>query len=300
VRATFLAAAVALLAWTLLRNGGDLGSRVEDLSVSTLLAAQVAVVLSLVCSMLSWRRLLAGLGSELAVPLAARIFFFGQLGKYLPGGGWSILAHMELARDVAVPRRRAAAATLLAMTLGALSATVVAGLVLSLSPRFGIASPWWALVIPPALFLLLEPRIVTATLNLALCTLRREPLEHRPTRAAAGAATAWAFAAWGLLGIHVWLLAIDLGGSGSRLSLLVLGTYAVAWLAGFVAPLVPAGIGAREAVLTLGLTSTLTAGAAAVLAVASRVLLTVGDLLVVAGAHVAARRHREPARAAGG
>ena len=53
-----------------------------------------------------WQTLLAGLGSPLPVPAAGRILFIGQLGKYIPGSVWPILAQMELGARAKVPRRQ--------------------------------------------------------------------------------------------------------------------------------------------------------------------------------------------------
>jgi hypothetical protein len=292
LRWVFLVAALALLAWTVRNQGSDISDRVSSLSIQAAVAAEAAILASLGCSVLAWRLLLASLGSRLPLAAASRIFFFGQLGKYLPGSGWTLIGHMELARDLSVPRRRAIAASVLGLALGCLTATLLGGTVMALTTRSDLASPWWFLVIPPTLLMLVEPRILGTVLDTALRVARREPLEYRPTRRAMIAATAWSLAAWAMLGIHVWLLARDLGGSGSGLSLLVLGAYAVAWLAGFLAVFAPAGLGAREAVLTFGLTSSLSSGSAALLAVTSRLLITVADLLAAAISAVAAGRHR--------
>ena len=48
-------------------------------------------------SMLGWRALLADLGSPLHVAPASGVFLVGQLGKYLPGSVWSVLAQAEIA-----------------------------------------------------------------------------------------------------------------------------------------------------------------------------------------------------------
>ena len=67
-----------------------------------------------VCTMLVWRALMAGVGSPLSVGVASRVLFIGQLGKYLPGSVWPVLAQMELASDHKVPRARTAAASVTA------------------------------------------------------------------------------------------------------------------------------------------------------------------------------------------
>ncbi len=66
-----------------------------------------------------WQALLAGLGSPLRTTTAGRIFFIGQLGKYIPGSVWPVLTQMELGARAKVPRSRSASASILTMILSA-------------------------------------------------------------------------------------------------------------------------------------------------------------------------------------
>ena len=56
--------------------------------------------------------------------------------------------------------------------------------------------------------------------------------------------------AWACYGGSLLVLALPLGGGPDEVRLTV-GTYAIAWVAGFAAVAAPVGIGAREVVLTL-------------------------------------------------
>ncbi len=62
-------------------------------------------------AMMAWRSLLADLDSTLPMPVAMRIFFLGQLGKYLPGSVWTVVAQADLGRDHSIPPRRTVAAS---------------------------------------------------------------------------------------------------------------------------------------------------------------------------------------------
>jgi hypothetical protein len=81
-----------------------------------------------------------------------------------------------------------------------------------------------------------------------------------------------------LLGVQAWLLARDLGAEGSAVLPLAVGAFALASVAGLLALPVPAGAVVREAVLVVALSPVLPIGSALLLALVSRVLLTVGDL----------------------
>ena len=84
---------------------------------------------------------------------------------------------------------------------------------------------------------------------------------------------------FGVVGGVLWLLAALLGGHGPGAldPLTSISALALAWVAGFVAPGAAAGIGVREAVLIIALDGALGAEASAAVALALRLVATVGD-----------------------
>jgi len=124
-------------------------------------------------------------------------------------------------------------------------------------------------------------------------------VKRRKCRLAASAAsrsarspTAWSLAAWVLYGLQIWLLAARLGAPPGRTALLAVGGYAFAWSVGFLIVFAPAGAGVRDVLLVALLGPVLGVGSATAVALVSRVLTTVGDLLAAA---LAAGSSRPPA-----
>ena len=150
--------------------------------------------------MMMWRALLADLGSPLHVVDAAKVFFVGQLGKYIPGSLWPVLAQMELARDLGVPRPRSAAAFFLTYPVYLATGLLVAVATLPVLAGDSVARYAWLAALLPLLVAALHPRVVNAVLNLGLRLIRRPPLERplsrrgwwprRPGRSPAGPRTA--------------------------------------------------------------------------------------------------------------
>src|SRR6202453_4894316 len=126
VRYGFVVLVVGYGAYAVSKQWTDIHHAVGRIGLPMSLAALVFVLAALFTSMLSWRALLSGLGSPLPVPVTARIFFVGQLGKYLPGSVWPVLAQMELGRAYRVPRQRSATVAVLAMVVSLASALLVA------------------------------------------------------------------------------------------------------------------------------------------------------------------------------
>ena len=95
-------------------------------------------------------------------------------------------------------------------------------------------------------------------------------------------------AGWASTAAAVALLATGLLGADAPGGFLLLGAFALSWVAGVLLPLLPAGLGPRDAVLAVGLAGVTGAGPAAALAIALRVVSLAGELLAVAIAELAA------------
>ncbi|MEU4281596.1 MULTISPECIES: YbhN family protein [Nocardiopsis] len=246
-------------------------------------AAALTGMAGLTAQMLAWRALLAGMGSPLPRRTAARVMFVGQLGKYLPGSVWAFVAQVELARDWNVPRTRGAAATLLAVGVTVAAGLAVAAVALPLSSAEAARRWWWALALAPVLLAALHPRVVGWGIRLAARPFARfrevaeaGPLDVRGRSMAA--AVGWTLVAWVPLGLHVWLLTWAVGGEALRSLGPAVGAYALAWTLGLLVVFAPAGLGVREAVLVVALSPVVDAGAALVVAVLSRLVMTVADV----------------------
>ena len=279
VRAVFLLLAVTGLLLALRGQGHAVWAATSRIGGLGVVGAFLAAAAGLGASGLVWRALLADLGSPLPVRTAGHVFFLGQLGKYLPGSVFAVAAQMELGRDQGVARSRVASAGVVFMAvLVATGLLVAAGTLPFASPhtvhRYGAL-----LLALPVLLTCLAPPVLTRLLTLLLRALRRPPMERSLTWVGVGRAFGWALVMWGCYGAHILLLvAPQRHASGIALPVVALGGYALAWTAGFLVVVAPAGAGVREAALALALLPVLDRPAATAVAIVSRGLMTVGDL----------------------
>ncbi|MEY2517180.1 MAG: dolichol-phosphate mannosyltransferase [bacterium] len=95
-------------------------------------------------------------------------------------------------------------------------------------------------------------------------------------------------AGWAATGAGAALLANGLLGAAAPGAFVLLGAFALSWIAGVLLPLLPAGLGPRDALLAVGLAGVAGAGAAATLALALRVVSFAGELVAAAVAEIAA------------
>jgi len=296
VRWGFGLLAGALAVWAITSRRHEVSAALARLDLGHLAWAVVATLANIALTGLAWRALLADLGSRLPVSLAARVFFVGQIGKYVPGSVWPVLAQAELARDHGVPRRRTAAATLVMILLSAATALVVVLAAVPFVPELAEGGFGWTLLLIVPLIVVLHPRVLGPGLNRLLGAIGAEPLEHPPTLRGTAIATAWALASWLGAGGQVWQLAVALGAPSSPGTVaLALGGYALAWAVGLVIVIAPAGAGAREVALAAALAPVLDGGAIVVVVLLSRVLFTVADLAAAGIGYALGRRHASTA-----
>jgi uncharacterized membrane protein YbhN (UPF0104 family) len=299
LRLGFLAVAVALGAWAVARQWSAVRSAVVGIGPVAAACALLAVLAGLVATMQLWRGLLAAAGSPLPVPAAARIFFVGQLGKYVPGSIWPIVAQMELASVHHVPRRRSVTSAVLTMLISLAAALLVALVAVPVIGGRETVGYRWILLAVPALVAGLHPRVLNPILDRLLRLARRPPLEAPVTGQAVAAALGWAVLSWVLLGAHIWVLAIRLGAPPGRALAFAIGGFAFAWSAGFLAVFAPAGAGIRDVLLVASLTPVTTLEQATAITLLSRVLMTAGDLLAAAAASGTHRYGRQSVRQTG-
>lgn len=278
VRVAFGVLSVGGLVWATVAQWPRVSDTVALLSVRDLALALAAMLAGTYASMLCWRTILADLGSPLALASAGRIFFVGQLGKYLPGGLWPVLAQMELGRDRDVPRRRSAAAALLVLVVSLTAAGIVAAATLPFTARGAVAPYRWVFLAPAVGVALLVPRVFARVAGTAFRLVRRTPPERMLSGRGACTALAWAAVQWAAFGVSVWAVARAAPGAPGTLLPLAVGAYALAWSAGFLFLVAPAGAGVREGALTLLLGPAVGSGRALGFALVARLLSTVADL----------------------
>jgi glycosyltransferase 2 family protein len=287
-----LAGFAGALAWSLAAQWAAVRSLLGQLSVLSVGAALAAVAGGILATFQCWRTVLVELGGRLPLAAGARVFFLGQLGKYLPGSVWPVMAQMELGRDYQVPERVSGAAfgVFLLVVVGTGLAVAAAG-----APLLGpdaIDAYWWLLAALPVALLAVAPPVTNRLLGAGLRLARRPPLPAPLSTRGLLRAGGWGLVSWLAYGLHVWVLAGQLTPADLPLLASATGAFAAAFCAGLLLVVAPAGAGVREAALVLLLGGSLTRPQASVVALVSRLLFVLGDLGWAGVALLAWRRAR--------
>jgi glycosyltransferase 2 family protein len=284
--------AVGIFAYEIVKEWHDVHHALGQIGFLASFEALLVLLVMQFATLLQWQSLLAGLGSPIRTTTAGRIFFIGQLGKYIPGSVWPVLTQMELGARANVPRARSAAASILTMIVSLAGGLLVAAATIPFAHYS--AGYDWVFILVPVILVCLYPRVLNPLLGLLFKVTRRPGLDQPVTLGMVSKALGWSLVAWLANGVQIWILADKLGAPPGRTFLIALGGYAFAWCVGFVIVIDPAGAGIREVLLVAVLAPVLPkVGAPLAVALVSRAVNTISDLLVAGAAASSRARLRD-------
>ncbi len=227
-----------------------------------------------------WRRMVTGWGVALRWPLAGRIWILASFGKYLPGKLWAIAGMAVLSERAGVNGKVTTAAAIVMQVLAigtglAVAALAIGPAIKAWNPDAGMAMTLLGVVVLGALAAVASRRVITTLWTLA----RREgpaPAPPRKRELVLGAVVnvvAWLVYGAALVALAHGVLPEPVLGFREAT-----GAFAFAYLAGYLTPIAPGGLGVRDALLAWLLEPWLGIGPALALVAASRLMLTLNEL----------------------
>lgn len=261
------------------RNAGELRAHEWSVRPGLLMISLVLQIAGLLGGVYVWRMLLNRMGFGVRYEELARIWFVSGLGRYIPGKVWHFVGAAHLGGTAGLP----ATVTVTSLAVHTGIFTVAAGMtgVYLLPQDVGmegastmIASARW---LAPLAILLLHPAII----QLGISTIRRltgrEFVDWNGRWRDGILLLFLAVIIWILIGFafSLFLRSLTPLPAGSTIS--VVGIHALAFVAGYLAFFVPAGLGAKEGALAGLLTLYVSAPVAAMLAIAARLWTVAGE-----------------------
>lgn len=227
----------------------------------------------------TWRRTVRAWDNELPWSQAARIWFISNLGRYLPGKVWQIGAMGVMAQQQGVS---VVAATGSALVINLVNILAGFGVVLVTGAEFfearGAAVALAVLLVGG---IVLAPRIVPLAGRVASRIVGRTlSVPVLPDRAV-WFASVGCVVAWLLYGIAFQCFVAGILGAAPGRTSSYIAAFTGSYLAGYIALFAPGGIGVREGslIFALGRFGLAQGGAAGVISLASRLWLTVLEVL---------------------
>jgi hypothetical protein len=269
----WLAAVLVMAGWLLYRSRESIVAMLAQVSPGLLAASLLLTVLAKGFLAENARIAAQRNGILMGFLTSARLYNLSQLGKYLPGSIWQFVGRAAAyrARGAAYGPIRDA---LLVESLWVVAGSAVIGVLLvgpqvvglvtqSLTPMLA----WWlgggllASVLLAVSVLLWKRRLALHYAHLAMPSVRVAVVQ-------AGI--------WVVLGLAFWVLT-----RACRLEVspvFATGLFAVGYSLGFLVPFAPAGLGIRDAILTIGLVPYVPAGEALAVTILARVIYLLVDV----------------------
>jgi glycosyltransferase 2 family protein len=250
-------------------------------------AALAAVMMAWIVSAWCWGRVLNAFKSPIPYSDVFIIYFKSNLGKYLPGKVWQIVGSTYYAKTKGVPEGIALTTSLIGQAYSVLSGlslfavTMIAGL----PGKSIIESQYLKWSAAPVLVFLLviavRPELGQPLMNRIMKILRRPTAEiHLPI----GRAIELFFdylVCWFIFGLGLWLFAKALTDTPLSLYIGLTAANAIAVAIGFIALFAPGGLGVREGVMALFLSTIpgFPAPLPSAVAIGYRIIITVAEVI---------------------
>jgi glycosyltransferase 2 family protein len=295
-RILLTAAIAASIVFAVVRLWPDVKSTLLALNVWTVAASFMVALAAIAANVKAWQAVLHELDHDVPTVAAGQIYLVGGLGKYLPGSVWAFVLQMELSLRAGIPRARSFAASLILVGLSTTAALVLGLFGIPTLVDVGGAAVWGVAVLAPVALICAIPPVLSRLVDLFLRILGKAGLNHRLRLTGLLKVMGWSGLAWTLFGIHFWLLGAGVHGAGAPSLTPAIGALALAMTAGLLAIASPSGLGIREAVLVAALSPFVGVGTALGVALASRLILTVADVLAAGLAAWSARGVRTAER----
>lgn len=253
---------------------------------SSVFWAGISVALALyVCSQVvsacAWKSVLLICGSAQPIGRAESQLFVSQIGKYIPGNFAHIFGRLSLAFSDGVGGAVAGAAMVLEVGILLTTGMLISGGIILVSPdlvsQLTASLPRHADSVLP----ILGGLMTFAGLVLGQFIIRRSAGQNMPTLIQF--CLPWAFHTFNfaLLGMSLWCVTAAIAPETPVPVLHCIAVFTIAWIAGFLAPGVPGGVGIRDGIIALGLELFVGHGSGLGIAVAHRTVSILGDVVVL-------------------
>jgi glycosyltransferase 2 family protein len=284
-------AALGSLGIVLMRSWDDVvksGFKFE-FDVPPLIVSLVLLIVARGFAVEAWRRILISLGEHFSFGFGARVWFLSNLTRYIPGNVWQVATMMVMVEQRGVSKTNA----LLSQVLYTALALAIAGLV---GLMFIFTRPDLFAAILPASIASFAP-VIAALAFVALVIVFALPITHRrivaitarlmhrdimapaPTFVRGLVPPLFSWMMWLTNGVAFYLFIASITPLALGNIFAFIAMNAAAYWIGYVSFLTPSGLGVREGMLALMLSTFFPMPIAVALSLVTRLWTTAGELL---------------------
>jgi uncharacterized membrane protein YbhN (UPF0104 family) len=232
-----------------------------------------------------WGWVLRHTGSSISYLKLFKVWFFSNLGRYLPGKVWQFLGMVYMLEKRGVPTRNSFSTAILAQSFSVISGLSIAFLFLGVNLYSQFFSENPGLIAVMVLFgifvlvIIFYPKLLAKVINLGLGILKREKISLDITTKDVIIYILAYSVSWLLFGLAFLVFIKAMAAASFGMYPTLTGAFAFAFNIGFLALFVPGGIGVREGILVLLLSSLFPVPIATLIALLARIWSTVAELI---------------------
>lgn len=276
----------------------DYGDQISAARWGWLILALPLATAGMTMLSLVWRNVIEALGQKASLRDVFVWYQIGNLGKYIPGGVLQILGRSELAVRGGVTRSVAYNSVALSMGATYIAGGLVSAVLLPfvLLERGHIGNTWWVFLVIPIGFAALHPKILGKMFTIAEKAFGGADEKVVPPWITSVKLVARYAPGWVVNGLACWVTALCFDPGAPFLTLVFAGI--ISWVAGFLVIFVPSGLGVREAAFVLITSASMTSSTAATVAIVSRLVFVLADLIGAFAATLVRKRSKGQANEA--
>ncbi len=254
-----------------------------------LLMSLIVLLLAWFATVWSLQRLFAALDHDIPFSDVYTIYFRSILGKYLPGKLWQIAGSTYLATKKGVPEGISVTSFVLGQVYSVLSGLTLAVCVVALGVFDEVkdltTTLKWTSIPAVALMLIfaLRPNLIERPMNLVLRLFNRKSVRIKLKLSQAVEIFLLFGGCWFVFGLGFWLFTNALATADFSLYIDLTAVNSAAMVIGFLSLFAPGGIGVREGILVLLLSSfsEFPAPLPSAIALSFRLMVTLSELISI-------------------
>jgi uncharacterized membrane protein YbhN (UPF0104 family) len=227
-----------------------------------------------------WKHLIKGLGDSISYGKAFWIISTSQIAKYVPGGIWYTLGRVYLCTTEGMKGQIVFLSVILETCFLMLTNMVLFLVSVAFLPGTPVLSPFISVAIIIVLLIFIYPPILNWFVNIVLKVIKRPLIVLNVSYPSMVLFSLYFVGVWiaQIVGFYFLVNAIYPLGISHIFSLSA--AYTLAWITGFIVLFAPAGLGVREGMMTLMLSTIIATPLAIVMSFVQRVWISVFEIVV--------------------
>ena len=282
IQAIFVILVFGFLGGSLISNWNRLDIDLSHINYVFIALSLLFFSLAWVAAALSWGYIIKKLEQSLDYSSAIKLWTWSQSARYIPGSVWQVVGRVYMGEKKGLGKGKTLASIAIETSNLIISSLIVFALSLPFWPTLeGFKSYYPFLFGGFMVFGFLHPKVFNTTTNFFVRRLDKGEKDHSYAFSEIITMLVPYLGVWLIFGLGFFFLILSLKEVGLAYVAIATGTFALSWVVGFLFVIAPGGLGAREVALVYFLGFFVSNPLAVLFAVLSRVLMIIGEVLIL-------------------